>query len=162
MFIVFSRNASANIRFSPITGQSMDYSRFSGFRGRGGGRAGFAGAGLSSRIPDGGRTPMGVAQGGRTPAWEMAAGGRSKFNQLKSKFVIADERSTCAWNLICPDACVAAKWYVWRTNSGIRRWRRRWRHREPLCRRLSNSLWWSGRSMFPLCTPLRLRETMLT
>lgn len=71
-------NAYANYSLSPTTGQSMDYSRFSGFRGRGGGRAGFAGAGPSSRIPDGGRTPMGVAQGGRTPAWEMASGGRSK------------------------------------------------------------------------------------
>ena len=58
----------------------MDYGRFSGFRGRGGGRAGFSGAGPSSRIPDGGRTPMGIAQGGRTPAWGNASGSRSKFN----------------------------------------------------------------------------------
>ena len=57
----------------------MDYSRLSGFRGRGGGRGGFAGAGGSSRIPDGGRTPMGIAQGGRTPAWGVASGGRSKL-----------------------------------------------------------------------------------
>lgn len=31
-----------------------------------------------SRIPDGSRTPVGVPQGGRTPAWGMASGSRSK------------------------------------------------------------------------------------
>ena len=57
----------------------MDYTRFTGFRGgRGGARGGFGGTVPSSRIPDGGRTPVGIPQGGRTPAWGMAAGSRSK------------------------------------------------------------------------------------
>ncbi len=57
----------------------MDYTRFAGFRGgRGGARGGFGGAMPSSRVPDGSRTPIGVPQGGRTPAWGMAAGSRSK------------------------------------------------------------------------------------
>ena len=57
----------------------MDYTRFTGFRGgRGGARGSFGGGMPSTRIPDGGRTPMGVSQGGRTPAWGMASGSRSK------------------------------------------------------------------------------------
>lgn len=65
--------------FSPITGQPMDYTRFAGFRGgRGGARGGFGSAMPLSRVPDGSRTPVGVPQGGRTPAWEMASGSRSK------------------------------------------------------------------------------------
>ena len=57
----------------------MDYTRFTGFRGgRGGARGGFSGSLPSSRIPDGARTPVGVPQGGRTPAWGMASGSRSK------------------------------------------------------------------------------------
>lgn len=66
------------ILHSSITGQSTDYQRFTGGRGRGdGGRGGFAGAPLA-RVPEwsGGRTPAGVPQGGRTPAW--GASSRSK------------------------------------------------------------------------------------
>ena len=66
----------------------MDYSRLTGFRGRGGGRGGFSGAGMSSRIPDGGRTPMGVAQGGRTPAWGVASGSRSKSSDSPPSFLL--------------------------------------------------------------------------
>ncbi|MCJ1306359.1 transcription elongation factor spt5 [Agyrium rufum] len=59
-----------------ITGRTIDYISFAGRGGRGGGgRGGFAGA-TPSRQPDwsGGRTPMGpAANGGRTPAWGMAA-----------------------------------------------------------------------------------------
>lgn len=75
----------------------MDYSRLTGFRGRGGGRGGFPGAGMSSRIPDGGRTPMGVAQGGRTPAWGVASGSRSKCIRLVSVLFIIDIFSACTW-----------------------------------------------------------------
>ena len=92
----------------------MDYSRFSGFRGRGGSRAGSASASPSSRIPDGGRTPMGVAQGGRTPAWEMAAGGRSKLIQFKLEASLIGNLSTSIRRLICSNAGMAAKWYGWR------------------------------------------------
>ncbi|KAL9099446.1 MAG: hypothetical protein Q9163_005058 [Psora crenata] len=71
----------------PLTGQSIDYARFSASRGRGGvrGQGGFAGA-IGGRTPghvpdwSGGRTPLPMA-GGRTPAWggggAAAAGGRT-------------------------------------------------------------------------------------
>lgn len=79
----------------PITGQSIDYSRFSG--GRGGAHGGASRGGLGSqtpgRVPDwqssgatprgpsgfGGRTPAWGMSGGRTPAWAGAggAGGRT-------------------------------------------------------------------------------------
>ncbi|MCJ1464312.1 transcription elongation factor spt5 [Pseudocyphellaria aurata] len=55
----------------PINGSPMDFQRFSAGRGRGDrGRGGFPGA-TPGRAPDwsGGRTPMVVPQGGRTPAW---------------------------------------------------------------------------------------------
>ncbi|KAL8841142.1 MAG: hypothetical protein Q9176_003483 [Flavoplaca citrina] len=59
----------------PLTGQSIDYQRFTGSRGRGdGGRGAFGGA-TSAREPawSSNRTPMGIPQGGRTPAWGAAA-----------------------------------------------------------------------------------------
>ena len=59
-----------------MTGQTLDYQRFAGGRGRAfGGRGGLSGA-TPPRISDGSgsRTPAGVPQGGRTPAW----GGSSK------------------------------------------------------------------------------------
>ncbi|KAI4250157.1 MAG: hypothetical protein L6R40_000329 [Gallowayella cf. fulva] len=58
-----------------LTGQSIDYQRFSGSRGRGdGGRGAFGGA-TPGRDPvwSSNRTPMGIPQGGRTPAWGAAA-----------------------------------------------------------------------------------------
>ena len=82
----------------PITGNSMDFSRFSGGRGGGagnfGGRGGYAGATPSrvpngwdegSRtpaIPNGGKTPSwggsgAYNSGGRTPGWKQNAGGRT-------------------------------------------------------------------------------------
>ena len=83
---------------NPLTGQSMDYTSFSGSRGRGGGgRGGYAGAiggATPSRQPDwsGGRTPLPMA-GGRTPAWGgAAASARSKsqraerFSHMTNKF----------------------------------------------------------------------------
>ena len=70
---------------NPLTGQSMDYTAFTGSRGRGGGgRGGFSGAmgGSTPRAqPDwsGSRTPLPVA-GGRTPAWGGASqSSRSSF-----------------------------------------------------------------------------------
>ncbi|KAI4217607.1 MAG: hypothetical protein LQ351_000203 [Letrouitia transgressa] len=54
-----------------LTGQSIDYQRFVGSRGRGdASRGGFGGA-TPAREPgwSGGRTPMVAPQGGRTPAW---------------------------------------------------------------------------------------------
>lgn len=65
--------------FSPLTGNSIDYQHFERGRGRGdGGQGGFAGA-TPSRDPDwsGGRTPAGVAQGGRTPAWGSSSRSKS-------------------------------------------------------------------------------------
>ncbi|KAL9038058.1 MAG: hypothetical protein Q9180_003364 [Flavoplaca navasiana] len=59
----------------PLTGQSIDYQRFTGSRGRGdGGRGAFGGA-TPAREPawSSNRTPMGIPQGGRTPAWGAAA-----------------------------------------------------------------------------------------
>ncbi|KAI4252138.1 MAG: hypothetical protein LQ352_004445 [Teloschistes flavicans] len=59
----------------PITGQSIDYQRFSGSRGRGDtGRGGFGGA-TPARDPawSSSRTPIGIPQGGRTPAWGASA-----------------------------------------------------------------------------------------
>jgi len=65
---------------SPLTGQSIDYQRFVGSRGRGApGRGGFGGA-TPSRVPQdwqGSRTPMGAGNGSRTPAW--GASSRSKL-----------------------------------------------------------------------------------
>ena len=64
---------------SPLTGQSIDYQRFAGSRGRGdGGRGGFGGA-TPAREPawSSNRTPMGIPQGGRTPAWGAAARSKS-------------------------------------------------------------------------------------
>ncbi|KAL9129599.1 MAG: hypothetical protein Q9217_001987 [Psora testacea] len=65
----------------PLTGQSIDYTRFSASlgRGRSGGQGGFAGA-VGGRTPghvpewSSGRTPL-PAVGGRTPAWGGGAGG---------------------------------------------------------------------------------------
>ncbi|KAL8826040.1 MAG: hypothetical protein Q9170_007562 [Blastenia crenularia] len=54
-----------------MTGQNIDYQRFTGSRGRGdGGRGGFGGA-TPARDPawSSSRTPVAIAQGGRTPAW---------------------------------------------------------------------------------------------
>ncbi|KAL8687807.1 MAG: hypothetical protein Q9218_006124 [Villophora microphyllina] len=59
----------------PLTGQSIDYQRFSGSRGRGDmGRGGFGGA-TPARDPawSSSRTPIGIPQGGRTPAWGASA-----------------------------------------------------------------------------------------
>ena len=64
---------------SPLTGQSIDYQRFSGSRGRGdGGRGAFGGA-TPARDPawSSNRTPMGIPQGGRTPAWGASARSKS-------------------------------------------------------------------------------------
>ncbi|KZF26193.1 transcription elongation factor Spt5 [Xylona heveae TC161] len=69
----------------PVTGQSIEFNKFSGGRGRGGGgpgagpaRGSFGGA-TPSRVPtdwQGSRTPMASAiSGGRTPAW--GSGGRT-------------------------------------------------------------------------------------
>lgn len=75
--------------FSPMTGQSIDYTRFSGSRGRGdGGRGGFSGnmgGATPGRVPDwsGGRTPLPMA-GGRTPAWGAGAAARSTSPTLSS------------------------------------------------------------------------------
>ncbi|KAL8997939.1 MAG: hypothetical protein Q9169_002932 [Polycauliona sp. 2 TL-2023] len=60
----------------PLTGQSIDYLRFTGSRGRGdGGRGGFSGGATPAREPawSSNRTPMAIPQGGRTPAWGAAA-----------------------------------------------------------------------------------------
>ncbi|KAI4198768.1 MAG: hypothetical protein LQ346_002696 [Caloplaca aetnensis] len=62
-----------------LTGQSIDYQRFSGGRGRGdSGRGGFGGA-TPAREPAwaSSRTPMAVPQGNKTPAWGAADGGRT-------------------------------------------------------------------------------------
>ena len=67
--------ATMLILHSPLTGQSIDYQRFTGSRGRGdGGRGAFGGA-TPAREPawSSSRTPMGISQGGRTPAWGAAA-----------------------------------------------------------------------------------------
>ena len=76
---------------SPLTGQSIDYVRFAGSRGRGGGgRGGYPGAmgsATSGREPQwqGSRTPVPMATGGRTPAW--GAGGSSARSTSPSIFL---------------------------------------------------------------------------
>ena len=64
---------------SPLTGQSIDYQRFAGGRGRGSpSRGGFGGA-TPSRVPQdwqGSRTPMGAGNDARTPAWGSSARSR--------------------------------------------------------------------------------------
>ncbi|KAL8947869.1 MAG: hypothetical protein Q9222_005896 [Ikaeria aurantiellina] len=58
-----------------VTGQSVDYQRFASSRGRGdAGRGGFGGATPARDAAwSGNRTPVGIPQGGRTPAWGAAA-----------------------------------------------------------------------------------------
>ena len=65
----------------PLTGNSIDYTRFSGNRGgmSGGARGGFGGA-TPARNGDwaGGRTPSGPGgYGGRTPAWSASSSSRT-------------------------------------------------------------------------------------
>ena len=79
-----------------MTGQSIDYARFAGTRGRGGGgRGGYAGnmGGVTpGREPQwqGGRTPVPMATGGRTPAWG-AVGSSARMSQTPVIFPLTND-----------------------------------------------------------------------
>jgi len=83
---------------SPLTGQSIDYQRFSGSRGRGGsGRGGFGGS-TPSRVPhdwQGSRTPMGAGNDSRTPAWGVSS--RSELYLSSLSRTSADQVAAPAW-----------------------------------------------------------------
>ncbi len=67
---------------SALTGQSIDYQRFAGGRGRGIGDRGGFGGGTPGRNPEwqsSSRTPVPGGLGGRTPAWAGGGGARSEF-----------------------------------------------------------------------------------
>ncbi|KAL8824622.1 MAG: hypothetical protein Q9191_004932 [Dirinaria sp. TL-2023a] len=66
----------------PLTGNDIDYARFTSYGGAsrggyGGGPSGFSSRVPSSRVPQGNRTPLPIPEGGRTPAWGLAAGSRT-------------------------------------------------------------------------------------
>lgn len=81
-----------------MTGNSVDYQHFERGRGRvDSGRGGFAGA-TPARDPDwsGGRTPAGVTQGGRTPAWGSSS--RSKLPHLDVLKSVRLSHAAPAWS----------------------------------------------------------------
>ena len=70
---------------SALSGQSVDYQRFAGGRGRGTADRGGFGGGTPGRVPDwqsSSRTPVPGGPGGRTPAWAGAGGARSKSSKM--------------------------------------------------------------------------------
>ena len=90
--------------YSPLTGQSIDYARFAGTRGRGGGgRGGYAGnmgGATPGREPQwqGGRTPVPMATGGRTPAWGAGGSSARSMSPTPVIFPSTDISPAPAWS----------------------------------------------------------------
>lgn len=74
------------MNYSPLTGHSIDYQRFTGSRGRGASSRGAFGGATPSRVPNdwqGSRTPMGAGNDTRTPAWGVSSRSESDLGALK-------------------------------------------------------------------------------
>ena len=112
---------------SPMTGQSIDYQRFAGSRGRGdGGRGGFGGA-TPAREPawSSGRTPMVAPQGGRTPAWADSSRSKHSVDTLAGSCYCANIYSPgLVWRLVSEDTGMATECNVGRPHAslGCSRW----------------------------------------
>ena len=113
----------------PLTGASVDYTRFAGARGSGaGGRGGFSRIN-GSRVPEysapsGSRTPAGAGQVDRVPAWgSSTSSSRSKFpfptNLSLSPYTDPFYSTSMGRQPLFPYSRIFLRCHVWWSHTGI-------------------------------------------